>query len=74
MVITVLGVCGIRIAWIYTIFQIPKYHTQECLYLSYIISWSITFVVQTIAFIIVYKKKSRSDPLWQAQKLSRSTQ
>ena len=59
MIISVLGVCGIRILWIYTIFQIPQFHTQECLYLSYIISWTITFVAQTIAYILIYKKQKR---------------
>lgn len=61
MVISVLGVCGIRILWIYTIFQLPQFHTQECLYLSYIISWLITFTAQTVAFIMVYKKQKRLD-------------
>ena len=61
MIISVLGVCGIRILWIYTVFQIPQFHTQECLYLSYIISWTITFIAQTIAFICVYKKQKRLD-------------
>ena len=60
MVISVLGVCGIRIAWIYTIFQIPQYHTPECLYASYLISWVATFLIQTTAFIILYKKKSKA--------------
>ena len=64
MVISVLGVCGIRIAWIYTIFQIPQYHTPECLYASYLISWVATFLIQTIAFIIIYQKKSKADLLY----------
>ena len=59
MVISVIGVCGFRIAWIYTIFQIPKFHTLECLYLSYTISWAITFVAQTIAYFITYNKKKK---------------
>lgn len=59
MVISVLGVCGIRIMWIYTIFQIPQYHTQECLFLSYTFSWLTTFLIQLIAFIIIFKKKTR---------------
>ena len=61
MLLSVLGVCGIRIIWIFTVFQIPKYHTPECLYLSYIISWFCTFVFQTIAFIVIYKKRVRDD-------------
>ena len=61
MLISVLGVCGIRILWIYTIFQIPQFHTPECLYLSYLISWVITFLCQTFAFISIYKKRVRMD-------------
>ena len=59
MIITVLGICGMRIVWIYTIFQIPAYHTQECLYLSYPISWVVTFIVQMIAFTVVFHKAER---------------
>ena len=56
MVISVLGVCGLRVAWIYTVFQIPQFHTPQCLYLSYIVSWSATFLIQIIAFIRIYRK------------------
>ena len=55
MLISVLGVCGIRIGWIYTIFQIPKFHTPGSLYISYPISWAITFLFQMIAFFLVYR-------------------
>lgn len=58
MLISILGVCGIRILWVYTIFQIPQYHTMPCLLLSYTISWTITFLCQCIAFFFVYKKKT----------------
>ena len=61
MLISVLGVCGIRILWIYTVFQIPQFHTPEWLYIAYIISWLGTFIFQTIAFIIIYKKRVRAD-------------
>lgn len=61
MLISILGVCGIRIMWIYTVFQIPKFHTPECLYISYLMSWLGTFIFQTIAFIIIYKKRVRAD-------------
>ncbi|MBE5817108.1 MAG: MATE family efflux transporter [Clostridiales bacterium] len=57
MIISILGVCGIRIVWIYTIFQIPQYHTPQCLYLSYAISWAVTFMVQFAAFTAVYRKR-----------------
>lgn len=59
MIISVLGVCGIRIAWIYTIFQTPAYHTPECLFFSYTISWLATFLCQLVAFIFVFRRRRR---------------
>jgi len=59
MVISVLGVCGIRIGWIYTIFQIPRFHTPQCLYISYPVSWTVTFLFQMGAFFLVYRKLNR---------------
>lgn len=59
MIISVIGVCGIRIGWIYTIFQIPQFHTLEWLYHSYTISWGITFIAQTVAYFIIYNKKKK---------------
>lgn len=56
MLISVLGVCGIRILWIATIFQLPGFHTPQCLYLSYIVSWTVTLICQTSAFGMVYRK------------------
>lgn len=61
MLISIMGVCGIRIMWIYTVFQIPRFHTPEWLYISYLLSWFGTFIFQTAAFIIIYKKRARAD-------------
>ncbi len=61
MIITVLGACGFRILWIYTIFQVPQYHTLDCLFQSYPISWILTFTVELFVFIYVYKKKAKAD-------------
>ncbi len=59
MLICILGVCGIRIVWVYTVFQIPAYHTIESLYISYPISWIVTFATQLLSFIYIYKKRCR---------------
>ncbi len=59
MIITVLGVCGLRIGWIYTVYQIPAYHTLSCLYFSYIVSWTVTFLVELVAFFIFYRRRIR---------------
>lgn len=60
MVICVLGVCGLRIGWIYTIFQVPGFHTPQCLYLSYAISWAVTFVCELAAMLWVFRKMTRT--------------
>ena len=59
MVISVLGICGIRIAWIYTIFQIPRFHTIDALFASYPISWAITYAAQLFAFLTIFNKFRR---------------
>ena len=57
MLISVLGVCGFRVLWIATVFR--TYHTPECLYLSYAVSWVITFLAQMIVFWVVYRQNVR---------------
>ena len=53
MVVTVLGVCGFRLAWIYTIFHMEEFHTLEVLYLSYPISWVVTFAALLCVYFVV---------------------
>ena len=52
MLVSLTGACLFRIVWIYTIFQ--EYHTLECLYISYPISWALTFLVHLLCFGVVY--------------------
>jgi len=61
MVISVLGVCGVRIGWILSVFQLPQFHTPWWLYISYPISWAFTFAAQFAAFVLVYRKRIRTD-------------
>lgn len=56
MIITVLGVCGIRITWVNTIFKIPEFHTLTSLYSSFPISWTITFLAQLVVLLMVIRK------------------
>lgn len=56
MIISVLGVCGIRIGWIASIFQIPQFHTPQSLYLSYAVSWTVTFLIQLAVFFRAYRR------------------
>ncbi len=54
MLVSLTGACLLRVVWIYTIFQ--SYHTLECLYISYPISWALTFGVHMVCFAVVYRR------------------
>jgi hypothetical protein len=62
MAVSVLGVCGVRIMWLLTIFQIPAFHTPQCLYLSYPLTWIVTFAVQMLAYGKVYRSHTQHLP------------
>ncbi len=53
-IITLFGVCGFRILYIYTFFQ--SHHTPEVLYLCFPLSWLITTIMQLIIWIQVYHR------------------
>ena len=59
MLVSLTGACLFRVIWIFTVFQ--SIHTLECLYMSYPISWALTFSVHLVCFLVVFqiqKKKS----------------
>ena len=60
MLVSLTGACLLRIVWIYTIFQ--KFHTLKCLYISYPVSWGLTFSVHMVCFAIVIRKLLKKDP------------
>lgn len=54
MILTILGIVGFRITWILTFFN---YDTRLAnLYLSYPLSWLITWVIELAVFIVLYKR------------------
>lgn len=57
MIITLIGACLSRIVWIATIFQIERFHSPFVIFLSYPISWIMTFVALFISFMIIYNKE-----------------
>ncbi|MCM1216108.1 MAG: MATE family efflux transporter [Lachnospiraceae bacterium] len=58
MLVSLTGACLFRVVWIYTIFR--QVRTLACLYISYPISWALTFLVHLACFAIVYRKLLRS--------------
>lgn len=56
MIVTLAGACGLRILWIATLFQIPKFHSTYTIYFSYPVSWLITFLIEVICFTFIFRK------------------
>ena len=52
---SLIGACIFRIIWLFTIFLIPQFHIPETIFLSYPISWILTFV----ANVVFYNKYMR---------------
>jgi len=59
MIVSLLGACGLRLLWLATVFQIPQYHTQDIIYLSYPITWVITFTVHALCYIWARKQADK---------------
>lgn len=55
-ILTTIGVCGTRIAWVYTVF--PRFRTFKALFIAYPVSLSITAVLIFIA-LMVYRPSRR---------------
>lgn len=68
MIVSLIGACALRLVWIATVFQIDKYHSIETIYISYPISWTITFVAHLICFMIIRKKLEKK---WRRDEESR---
>lgn len=55
MIISLIGVCGIRILWITTIFQQPQFHSVSMLFMTYPVTWTITLTALLVMFFVMRK-------------------
>lgn len=61
MIVSLLGACAFRIAWISLLFQSERFHTIETVYYAYPISWSLTLATHIICFLVI---RSRLKKQW----------
>ena len=61
MIVSVVGICGIRVLWVYTVFRMPAFHTPQWLYVSYPISWIVTLIAQMVLFFHIRAKFLHKD-------------
>lgn len=57
MVVSLLGACGLRVVWIFTVFAF--YRSPQVLYISYPVTWTVTFLVHFVCFTMGYREKCR---------------
>lgn len=57
MIVSLLGACVFRVIWIFTIFKVE--HSLFTLYISYPISWILTFTAHFICYVVLRKKAFR---------------
>lgn len=54
MIVSIIGACGLRVLWIYTIFAVNR--TLFVLFLSYPVSWAITAACHLLCYFVLYHK------------------
>lgn len=60
MIVSILGICGMRIGWVFWIFNpntdFINVNDLHLLYISYPISWIITFIIHLICYVFIFRK------------------
>ena len=57
MAVSLLGACGLRILWVFTIFAAQP--TLPCLYISYPVSWAVTWAAHTVCYLVIRRSMER---------------
>ena len=55
MIVSLTGACLLRIVWILTVFA--QNHTLTVLYLSYPVSWGVTFAIHMLCYLLFGRKR-----------------
>lgn len=59
MVVSIIGVCGFRMVWIWTVFA--RHRELRTLYISYPISWSATAFIHLMTFLVLFSRLQRKN-------------
>ncbi len=57
MIVSIVGVCGFRVLWIYTVFAAQR--SLFVLYLSYPISWILTALIHFGCYLVLHRKLTK---------------
>jgi len=56
-IISIVGICGVRLLIIYTIFRVPEFHNLYTLYAAYPISWLVTLLAGTVVYDTIWRRR-----------------
>lgn len=56
MIVSLLGACAFRMAWISVLFMSERFHTIETVYYAYPVSWAVTLGTHIICFLVVRRR------------------
>lgn len=59
MLVSVVGICGFRVIFIFTLFRQIRWHIPESLYVTYPLSWVITFAANLIVCLLIRRRMIR---------------
>ena len=55
MLVSVVGICGLRLVFIFTIFKQSRWHVPSSLYMTYPISWAVTLTAHIIVYFLILR-------------------
>ena len=56
MIVSLIGACGLRIFWLKTFFKMEMFHKVEMIYITYAVSWTVTFLAHVVCYKVVRRK------------------
>ena len=59
MIVSLVGACLLRIVWLAVFFPMEQFHSIEMIYITYPVSWTITFLAHVLCFTIVRRRLRR---------------
>lgn len=54
--VSLVGICGLRLLYLNTLFKMEEFHNLHSLYFTYPLSWGVTLVVLLVMYIIVRRR------------------
>ncbi len=70
MITSLFTVCGARVLWIYTVFQLDQFHNIKGLYAAFPVSYILSLIVQGTCLIFVFRHAKKHYPEFVSDPLS----